>query len=243
MYELKTEQFSGPISVLLELIEAKKMDVADVSLAAVTADFLDHTRRLQESAQEKPFASFAADIADFLVIASRLLLIKSKTLLPQYELTEDEQADIADLKTRLELYRRFRTAGKFITQLFDAPSRLFARPFLYRRPVVFAPPPALTSALLAGAIGPLAKTMREFREERIMRAEKAVSVEKKMGEIVAGLMRGISSFAAIAQRQTRTEIIALFLALLYLMRDRRIAVAQTGVFSDIIITSGKAETV
>ena len=68
-----------------------------------------------------------------------------------------------------------------------------------------------------------------------------MSVEKKIGEIVTVLMRGISSFAAIAQRQTRAEIVALFLALLHLIRDRRIVVEQTSAFSDIMIKKNEAE--
>ena len=91
MYQLNIQQFFGPIEKLLELIEEKKMEITDLNLAEVTADFLNYLKTLVNVDSRV--------LADFVVVASRLLLIKSKALLPSLELTEEEEQDISDLKT------------------------------------------------------------------------------------------------------------------------------------------------
>ena len=88
-YEFKTEQFSGPIEKLLELIEEKKMEITELNLADVTADFLKYLEKL-ESVESRL-------LADFIVVASKLLLIKSKAILPGLPITEEEEKDIKDL--------------------------------------------------------------------------------------------------------------------------------------------------
>ena len=82
-YELKTEQFSGPIEKLWELIEEKKLEITELNLAEVTADFLNYLKTIEKVEPKL--------LADFVVIASRLLLIKSKALLPNLELTVEEE--------------------------------------------------------------------------------------------------------------------------------------------------------
>ena len=104
MYEVKIEQFNGPLDKLLQLIEERKMEVTMVNLAAVTADFIKYVAGLGEKAE--PMI-----LADFVAVAARLLLIKSKVILPTLELTQEEEADIHDLEYRLKVYREFKVAG------------------------------------------------------------------------------------------------------------------------------------
>ena len=112
MYELKTETFSGPLEKLLELIEAHEMDVSAVSMAQVTDDFLKYLETLRGKKPED--AAIAADgervatafeidlriLADFISVASKLIFLKSKYLLPGLALTDEEEADIKDLEGR-----------------------------------------------------------------------------------------------------------------------------------------------
>src|SRR4051812_15045342 len=102
MYELKIGEFSGPLEKLLELIEAQKMDVSEVSMAKVTDDFLKYLETLKDP--DSAIAVFPADLrvlADFISIASRLIFLKSKYLLPGLALSDEEEADIKDLEERL----------------------------------------------------------------------------------------------------------------------------------------------
>jgi len=115
MYQLATEKFSGPIEKLLELIEGKKLEITDLSLAEITADFLSYLQNLQTRINtDKNTDLNGYDgtrlIADFVVVASQLLLIKSKSLLPDLKLTGEEEEGIKDLEGRLEFYRNFKPA-------------------------------------------------------------------------------------------------------------------------------------
>ena len=104
--EINQEKFNGPLDVLLSLIEERKMEITDISLANVTDAFLKYVGDLKQTAPEI--------LADFLVIAARLILIKSKSLLPTLELSSEEEKDINDLKKHLEIYRLFKEASQNI---------------------------------------------------------------------------------------------------------------------------------
>src|SRR5262245_8487868 len=93
-YALRLQQYEGPLEKLLELIEERKLDVNEISLAEVTDDFLKYLEQLPAVAP--------ALLADFLTIGSRLVLIKSKSLLPELPLSAEEESDIKDLERRLE---------------------------------------------------------------------------------------------------------------------------------------------
>ncbi len=102
MYELKIEQFSGPLEKLLELIEERRMEITELSLAEITADFLQYLKNIETV--EPRF------LADFVAIAAQLLLIKSKALLPGIKLTSEEEEKIKDLEGRLLFYKNFKPA-------------------------------------------------------------------------------------------------------------------------------------
>ena len=89
-FTVKQQQFEGPLELLLDLIEKRKLFVSDIALAQVTDDYIAHIK----SSTEFPIA----DSAQFILVASTLLLIKSKSLLPSLDLTTEEQADIKDLE-------------------------------------------------------------------------------------------------------------------------------------------------
>ncbi|HVT74797.1 MAG TPA: segregation/condensation protein A, partial [Candidatus Paceibacterota bacterium] len=97
-FTVKQERFEGPLELLLDLIEKRKLFVNDVSLSKVADDYIGYVNNLGEFP--------VAEGAQFVLIASTLLLIKSKSLLPTLELTTDEQASIDDLNRRLKIYER-----------------------------------------------------------------------------------------------------------------------------------------
>ncbi|HQT82929.1 MAG TPA: segregation/condensation protein A, partial [Candidatus Paceibacterota bacterium] len=94
----------------LDLIEARKLLVNDLALAHITEDFIAHVR-----AQE---AFPVEETANFIQIAATLLLIKSKSLIPDLTLTEDESADVEDLKRRLAAYENVREASRELARIF-----------------------------------------------------------------------------------------------------------------------------
>jgi len=109
-YAVKTSVFEGPLDLLLDLVEKRKLFVNDVSLAQVTNDFIKYI----DEHEEFPIG----ESAEFIVIASTLMLVKSRSLLPMLELTDEEEASIEDLEKRLMVYARVRELSLEIKKIF-----------------------------------------------------------------------------------------------------------------------------
>lgn len=230
-YKVKIDKFSGPLHKLLELIEARHLDIMQISLAEVTADFLDYVKQLGEKAEP-------GILADFLVIAARLVLIKSKVLLPSLELTEEEQQDIRSLEDQLKLYQEFKAAAGHLGRLWHRPQRSFSRPlFMSLGDVaVFYPPKDLTAAQIFGAMSRLLALLKDLLPETQIIKEAVIKLEEKIAELMERFQEGVEhSFKAIAKGRPRREIIVLFLALLHLLRERLVRVEQEKQFGDIIL--------
>lgn len=234
MFEIKTEQFSGPLSKLLALIEEKQLEVTRVALAEVTADFLDYVKKLD---------GVDADVlADFVVAASRLVLIKSKVLLPTLALTGEEESDVRDLESRLVLYREFRAAGLTLWKRFSSAPQSAARPLLFGTQPVFYPSETLDASMLRAGIGRVFAALEEFipKDERVVKRA-LVTIEEKMKELIGRLGEmATQSFRTLSAKKSKSEVIALFLAVLHLVRNHGVYVSQGGQFADIIITSTKS---
>ncbi|HEY4499840.1 MAG TPA: segregation/condensation protein A [Candidatus Paceibacterota bacterium] len=229
-YEVKLDQFAGPLEKLLELIEEKKMEITEVSLAAVTADFLDYLKSLDD------IHKHPSVLADFVVVASKLLLIKSKALLPILELTEEEQKDIRDLEGRLKLYQEFKQASTHIQTLWDAQRSSYGREYLMNVPPVFYPPEDLALNQLETALQRILSELKLLIPEPHTVKKIMITIEEKVKELLERFKEKNShSFHSLSQGRQKIEIIILFLATLHLMRDRIVQSEQQEQFSDIII--------
>ncbi len=249
VYELKTEKFSGPLEKLLELIEAQKMDVSEVSMAAVTEDFLRYIEKLRAEAHGMGGAETAAFredlrlVADFIAVASRLVFLKSKYLLPGVALTEDEEADIRDLEERLKNYRAFASARRAIAALWRESPRSYGRPYFIGRGVglaagqsVFYPGGNVAIPALAAALGRIFETIKNYELETRTIEEKIVRLEEKIAEVFARVEKeGHVGISGSDRNMPRADIIILFLAVLYLAHAERVALMQKGIFSDIMV--------
>ena len=234
-FELKTNQFAGPIEKLLELIEGKKLDITAISLSEVTADFLNYLRSLTEIPP--------AILADFIVVATRLILIKSKALLPELPLTEEEEEDIKDLEARLLIYKEFKNAGGNIAILWKKQSISWSRELFGNRNIsVFYPPEDISVKKIRASLESMLKALEaiQLREKGLTRST-IISVEQKMDELLGHLAgKERSEFGELVKN--REEAIALFLAILHLLKDRLIEIEQSGNFYDIIIKSKLANS-
>src|SRR3989344_7509498 len=109
-YTIKTGGFEGPFGLLLDLVEKRKLFINDVSLAEVTEDYLKYMNQLGNLHPN--------EISGFILVASTLILIKSKSLLPNLDLTDEEKGDIKDLEERLRLYELYKRLGGNIKNNF-----------------------------------------------------------------------------------------------------------------------------
>ena len=231
-YNIKLEAFEGPMALLLHLIEKNRIDIYDIPVAAVAEQYLAYLRAWTE---------FNIEVAtEFLTMASTLLLIKSRMLLPKpVKLEETDAAEEEDpraaLVEKLIEYRRYREAGDSLQQLLR-----LRRQYIHRMPQVFtlerALPQGLTIEDLLAAFSALWETVaEEFRT--IAREE--VTVQDKMTDILGLLesFQGQMEFRqALKRAGSKTEMVSTFLAILELIRLRRIRVRQAEAFGPIVLT-------
>lgn len=230
-YHIKTETFAGPIEKLLELIEARELDITRVSLSEVTADFLSYVRELPQIDPRL--------LSDFLVVAARLVLIKSKILLPTLPLSEEDEGDIRDLELRLGLYKKFKGASKHVLALWENDAKCFSRElFSFADIRVFYPSKNLTKEALFASVRKLIKALERFTDRHTDIIKRTVvTIETKIQELVNffNKEKGTSRFSELAKN--KEEAITLFLAILHLIKDRLLHVEQKEQFSDIIVRS------
>lgn len=231
---VRTPAFEGPYELLLQLIEDSKLLVNDLSLAKVTDDFIQHVKSHADFPME--------DAADFIQVAATLLLIKSKSLIPDLELTDDEEQDVDDLKRRLEAYEKCREAAKELTRIFG---RSMLMPAGEREPdVVFAPSKDLSLASLENA---LKEALAAFEKEEKMpeaRVRPMVTIEEMMDRLMDRVQQKLTmSFKEFSgSAKEKVEVIVSFLAMLELVKQGAIDAAQHDTFADISITNLRANT-
>ncbi len=235
MYQVQTEQFSGPLEKLLELIEAKKLDITTISLAEVTNDFLSYieTVRNQESSLSEIDGFSPRILSDFLVVASHLVLIKSKELLPDISFTQDEQEEIVDLERRLKIYSALKPLFLLVRSSWQTASPSFSREYLKDIPPVFYPPALLTKEQLEHALGSLLQSLGSLVLETEHIEKQLINLEEKITELSVKITNGLSRFSQATSQSSRGELIVLFLALLHLLRDQTVRVQQEGLFGEI----------
>jgi segregation and condensation protein A len=250
-YELKLDNFSGPLEKLLELIEAEKMDVSEVSLAKVTDDFLKYLDALKTSnllgsvAEETGVEQIRLDLrvlADFITVASRLIFLKSKYLLPGLALSDEEEADIKDLEERLKRYQDLKPALKYLNKLWAERHTSYSRPYFLGRgtglagQIVFYPGGNVTTETLEGAISRIFDTIKTYEMETETIKEKIITLEEKISEVLGRIQKeGDTQFAQLSGEKSRSEMIVVFLAVLHLAREQLVLLEQIENFSDIMV--------
>lgn len=230
MFEVHTETFTGPLEKLLELIEEKKLEVTTLSLAEVTGDFIEYIKSIEEEVAPK-------NLAGFVVVASRLVLIKSKVLLPNLELTTEEETQIKDLESRLKIYREFKAAAANIRELYNQNKISYGKPLFQNLPSIFYPPKAVNTQSLKASMAKIFASIENFipKEERVVK-KALVTIEEKMNELMYRLTNApVHSFKTMRGGLAKHEIILLFLAMLHLLKHQKVRLDQAGSFDDIII--------
>ncbi|MEN9622100.1 MAG: segregation and condensation protein segregation and condensation protein [Candidatus Parcubacteria bacterium] len=225
-FTVKHNQFEGPLDLLLDLIEKRKLFVNDVSLAKVADDYIAYVQGLGEFP--------VADSAHFILVASTLLLIKSKSLLPTLNLTVEEQASIEDLEKRLKIYEKMRDLAQKIKPLFGT-NVMYPRGERKQEPV-FSPDADMTAPNLFSAVQRVLANLpkKEFLPKVVV--DKVISLEvmiesltKRVTESLKMSFREFSS----THKGERVNVIVSFLAMLELVKQGVIDVSQDKHFDDI----------
>lgn len=229
-YAVRLEQFEGPLELLLQLIEKEKLDITRVSLTKVTDQYLAYL----EGERSLPLSA----LSQFLSIAARLILLKSRALLPLLIFTEEEETSIVDLEWQLREYARYREASIGLGRLLEKGTIAYTRERSARvTRGVFFPPPDLRVQDLHAAFTTLLGTivMAQALEETTLLP--VVKLEEKMALFRQTLAARVeTSFQSLtATVENRIELIVSFLALLQLIKERFVHVEQKEFFGDIAI--------
>ncbi len=229
MYELSFEYYKGPLEKLLELIEEKKLEVTTVSLAEVTGGFFDYLGKLEEAGA----GNFV--IADFLSVASKLLLIKSKFVLPSLVLSEEEEEDIQGLEKRLKVYQEFKQAKVYIKEMWRANEVMMTREFLKGMAQSFYPPKSCKASDFETALKRIIAEMEKFLKPVVKIRNEMINLKKKIEEVFSHLAESPVRFNDLHGGGGKKEVVVLFLAILHLIKEQLVRVEQEGRFSDIMV--------
>lgn len=228
-FSLSTAQHTGPLDALLSLIQEKKLDITKVALSEVTEQYLAYMDTLEEQQAE--------ELADFLVIAAKLLLLKAARLLPNMAPEED---DGSNLEAQLRRYRLFAAASIRIHRFWHAHTYAFPRIEPLHPPDAFVPPQHVTVEALALVMQRLVDRLAPAKPLPETTIDIAVSLKEKI-DAIRMLLRSARaiSFFDILNRKNKTDMIVGFLAILELVKQRHAMLAQTDPFAPIMIHRAK----
>ncbi len=237
--DVKTAVYEGPLEMLLELIEKRKLLINDISLASVTDEYIARINAMEELPM--------GETAEFISLAATLLLIKSRSLLPTLTITEEESRDIKELEYRLALYQLIKEAARGLNvQLSE--------PYLYEgsapEPLpMFIPDTAVTAASLHQAAQtlingfPQTLALPKVEVKKIMTLEQMIDT---MSQRISGAFRtSFKEFSGLSKAQSteaRHGVIVSFLALLELVKQGILRAQQEEDFGDITMESDSVST-
>jgi len=233
-YSVNLPVFEGPLDLLLRLIEQEQLDITTIALAQVTDQFLEHLERIPE----KP----AAELAGFLVVAAKLLQIKSEALLPRPPERDPGEEDPAEaLARQLMLYRQFKEAAADLATREKEGLRTYLR--------LSHEPPVVDEQLDLGGLG-----LNELRAAMLdaladlpegpnleqAAAPPKIRIRDKIRWIIDLMEREdhVSFNSLLSSAASRLDIVVSFLALLELVKDRTVIASQAEAFADIELSRG-----
>ena len=232
-YIAKTQVFEGPLELLLELVSARKLFINDVSLAQVTDDFI----RYIEAHEQFPLS----ESAEFILVASTLMLIKSRSLLPQLPLTTEEEQNIHDLENRLIEYAKVKELAQKLKEIYGR-QVIFEKEGRKNQLVVFAPDSKTNVTDLSLALSQLIMTLPKAEALPKVVVKKVISLE----EMITRLSERISKASRMSfkdlhgvkgaiSHENKISIIVGFLAMLELVKRGAIRATQEAHDSEIEI--------
>jgi len=239
VYQIKIEKFEGPLGLLLEMIEKRKLSINEVSLADVTDQYIDYLKKLEGFPLQ--------EVSNFIAIASTLLLIKSASLIPTFQFSEEEAGDIKDLERRLQFYTHIRNFAALLEKCFGK-NIMFGREAFLGLNFEFLEPKGVTKGKIFAVMKQIIANLPQKEILPKALVKKTISLERKIGDIINRIQQQIEmSFADVSGfggkasprlvglGPKKIEIIVSFLAILEMIKRGFVIVEQTAVFENIKI--------
>ncbi len=226
MTEIRLDQFSGPFSLLITLIDDEKLSISELSLSNITEQYLTYLDGLEERKAE--------ELSDFLVVASRLLLLKARLLLPQLMPEEEEGPNLAD---QLRLYKMFVKASRHIQNLWISEQVSYGRVEALRKSSEFVVPENVSAVRLHESMWRLIKKIRPPKALPHMSIDKAVSLRETIDRFktLFKKLNALTFDQCLKEKGNKTEVLVTFLAILELVKQNVVTLQQTNNFDTINI--------
>ena len=243
-FTIKHEIFEGPLDLLLHLVEKRKLFINDISLSKITDEYIQYIESIPHTDIEHR--------ANFIMVASTLLLVKSKSLLPMLDLTTEEEENIDDLEKRLKLLQRFRELSVGIQSMFGKHIS-FEQSQTIPSEIVFVAHQGIQKISLIQSILNVLHSLP--KKEKIPTAiiKKIKSLEETIDILTKRIGTSLKmSFSDFSKKLTdgtteniaevKVNIIVGFLAMLELVKQGIISVEQDSKFGDIQMESKNLNT-
>ncbi len=228
MYTLTLEKFQGPFNLLLQLIEKEKLDITEVSLAQVTDEFLRYLEKIEQVQPD--------ELADFLEIAAKLILIKSRLLIPEITKDDEEGQELVD---QLKIYQHYARATREVGRIAARPVYSFCRD---RIPLEIVPHFSLDVKITPDILEKHFRNLIVLISQQIKISQqtikrRVISLQVKIKELLEVLKEKQEIvFGSLTKGKRKPEKIVTFLAILELVKRRKALVSQSGLFQEIVVT-------
>ncbi|MDD2646776.1 MAG: ScpA family protein [Patescibacteria group bacterium] len=225
-YQVSLDKFSGPLDLLLQLIEKNELDIIELSLVNITDEFVKYVETLEEIRPE--------ELADFLVMSARLLFLKSNLLMPGL-LDKEEEPD--NLVSQLKIYREYFLASKTIQKILNKknvafnrdkfPSGLVQQSFRLKTKIMPETLKNYCENVLQVVVSQIKLAQKTLR--------KVISLKERVGQIIK-LLSSQAELKVGSLFSNRAEAVVTFLAILELIKERHADADQPGLFEEITVT-------
>lgn len=237
-HQIQTEKFTGPIGVLHQMIEDRKLSVSDFSLVNITEDFVNYVKSLGNEQFSKE------EISQFISIASVLILLKSKSLLPELVLTDEENRDILVLENQLKLFELLKNQTKPVSKLWQKKFFLSGSIPHKNSRQIFVPDPSMQLPYFhqyiqerLSEIVPKEDEKKEVKVHKVLKIEDALSHVRQIIKRIKTLnFKNLNDSGDERLREkNKRNVVILFLAVLELVKIGEINANQEDNFGDILV--------
>ena len=230
--KIEEQKFEGPLFLLLKMIEDRELDITQINLAKIAEKYGKYIEEEKDNIDSNI-------IANFLVVAAKLLLIKSRALLP-YLHTEEDEEEIDNFEKQIKIYKEFLNASENIKSILEKGDFMFSKNFNKKDislSIKFSPPEKINQNIIFQTFLEFLRRIKpkeeKFQEEKI---QIRVSVEEKISQIKEKLQKLKKfNFNEIVSFQEKNEVIVSFLAILELAKQKQISIKQNDIFANILI--------
>ena len=239
-YQVKMEIFQGPLDLLLHLIEKRKLHICDISLLKITDDYIAYLKKIEKFSIK--------DSVDFVLTASILMLIKSKSLLPTLDLTMEEEQSIDELEKRLKEYQKIKRLSSHIKNRFGK-NISFPRQLSKNIEPIFSPDKNIKiHSVLLSIKNILNNLPKKVLSPKVL-IDKVISLEKMIenltNKIKTSLNMSFKKFSGMKNddfsKKDKINVVVSFLAMLELVKQGAIVARQTCQFGDIDMQTQEVE--